>query len=86
MGQGLTHDATNIEEGRQVPSLFGTEVSCRKQICGQTWGLRANVVECHGQKKPYRASDPVPLPPVSEEGARTHGKPLARVTSKSAGV
>lgn len=55
-------------------------------MCGQTWGLGANVVECHSQQHRYRAPDPVLLPPFSEEGVRTMGKSSTRVTSKFAAV
>lgn len=81
--QGLTYDATNIEECRQVASLLGTEVSCGKHIyvvrhegSGQTsWSVTARKI---------RSPDPGPLPPFLEEVVRAHGKGLVRVTGEFA--
>lgn len=50
-GQGLTCDATNVEEGRQVPCLLGTKVSCGNRTVSD---LRAQSKhpEWHSQKNP----------------------------------
>lgn len=60
-GQGLTYDATNIKERRQVPSLFGTKVSYGKHKCvvgrvgsGQTsWSATARKVSTEHLTQPH---------------------------------